>query len=1347
MYNYILKISTLLLRTFIFAFIGAYSVSANLFVTSPAFDSEQIELNHNDGKSLVFNRIAGTLSKSYVDSFSWTGKTSDEESFLTLIKINKDWRGSIITPSGSYQIKGKDDDIHIDTAMKKVRPCGGCRVVDLPPKDPRQYAQSVHSWRQSDANQIDLLVIYPTAVKNKIGSEESTIAEITKAVADSNLCFRNSRVALQLRLVHCEESSYSPTGNLDVDLDRLTNKNDGFLDNVHTLRDQYGADIVTLLSTDSSSGGLAKTLTFPSLKFADSAFNVCVWDQIGAPGYTLAHEIGHNLGCLHNREDVTDLTESSNYDYGQFAYGKRWFSGSEGYKTVMSYNDTDQTFKNSIPYFSNPAVSYLGTTTGNENSENNALALNLSAPYASNFRSAIVQGILPSVSSLTCQDGNYSSFTVRLAVMPQNEVVVNLSIPAGLDFQLGSNSQITFDSTNWNLGYPVVVVGSIAGDTSSESGTLEFSADGLDSVTLQLSLLEPEFSRQVTNFHTGTVVNQFGVPIEGVEFVSADDEVIMSSDRNGTFGKNLKNLSANVLTLRKEGYTFEPSNLVLGTESKDLTTHSFKGSRSSIVYVDQSAKGKNDGSSWSNAFRDLNDALAIKAPISQVWVAAGTYYPGRVRSASFVMPGSVEVLGGFSGTEEFSSERDFSKNITILSGDIGLSGDSSDNSYHVIVALDGAQIDGFIIKDGNASENFTDDRGFGAGLWAEHSSFKVSNCEFSNHWAFQGGGAVWLSDANATFNNCSFKSNKAGPTGDGGAIKARDTTVFLNYCKFSQNFGPYGGGAIMHESGRFVANNSNFSSNTNSYFNGGGALFLESLSGEISNCTFYANETYANNYGGAIKLINSSPSFSDSFFTENKSHLNSAGGLYIDDDSNPSLINNEFRGNYAQSWGGGIFNESSDFTISGGLFSNNLAQYGGAIATMNTQKTTFQNIKAFGNEASGSSNSQGGFLYLGNGANENNFLNCIFSGNKSSFRNGVLSASGATRFVHCTFYGNSAVGSGAISILFSGDSMEIHNSILWNNSDVNEYEISVNTGNVSINHSLLNLDKTPWLTSSSNNLNADPMFTDPEGNDGVVGTLDDDLMIAISSPAVDAGNGDLADLPTNDILGQRRDLSPDLGAYEYFSNTPPEYLGKLNFLIDEGNTSIGAITATDIDGHVLRYSIIGGEDQIQVSVDSETGVFSFLESPDFEYPQDSNADNTYEVIINISDGYSDIQVEILIAIADVDEAALTADKAIILKNGFLLSGGWKHASWFGVYFSHYFPWVYHETMGWIYIVQEKTGAVWMWKNGLGWLWTDIEFFPFFYQAETSRWAYLGRVQFLGQYFLYGEPDPGWRVFE
>ena len=84
-----------------------------------------------------------------------------------------------------------------------------------------------------------------------------------------------------------------------------------------------------------------------------------------------------------------------------------------------------------------------------------------------------------------------------------------------------------------------------------------------------------------------------------------------------------------------------------------------------------------------------------------------------------------------------------------------------------MIPLEGSVLDGFIIEDGNATGNFTDDRGVGAGLWAEGSDFTIRNCQFRNNWAFQGGGAIWTKDSNATFSNCTFLSNTSGSIGSG----------------------------------------------------------------------------------------------------------------------------------------------------------------------------------------------------------------------------------------------------------------------------------------------------------------------------------------------------------------------------------------------------------------------------------------------------------------------------------------------------------------------------------------------------------------------------------------------------
>ena len=271
---------------------------------------------------------------------------------------------------------------------------------------------------------------------------------------------------------------------------------------------------------------------------------------------------------------------------------------------------------------------------------------------------------------------------------------------------------------------------------------------------------------------------------------------------------------------------------------------------------------------------------------------------------------------------------------------------------------------------------------------------------------------------------------------------------------------------------------------------------------------------------------------------------------------------------------------------------------------------------------------------------------------------------------------------------------------------------------------------------------------DPEGSDLVVGTQDDDLRLLSTSSAINVGSNSFADYIDNDIVGIPRDSNPDLGAYEYFQNSNPVYLGVTNFNIAEGNSTITNINGTDADGHSLSYSIIGGTDQSRILVDSHSGVLRFAEVPDYEYPHDSDIDNQYFITLNISDGYASTQVNISVTVLDIDDSASSADSAIHLFNGYVLGEGWRQASWFGTYFSELYPWIYHTGLRWVYVVQSQNGNTWMWKNNQGWLWTTPSIFPFYYQNSSGNWAYLGSGEFLGKYYLFaGSTDTGWKEIE
>lgn len=98
----------------------------------------------------------------------------------------------------------------------------------------------------------------------------------------------------------------------------------------------------------------------------------------------------------------------------------------------------------------------------------------------------------------------------------------------------------------------------------------------------------------------------------------------------------------------------------------------------------------------------------------------------------------------------------------------------------------------------------------------------------------------------------------------------------------------------------------------------------------------------------------------------------------------------------------------------------------------------------------------------------------------------------------------------------------------------------------------------------------------------------------------------------------------------------------------ENSTLTGyTATAQDIEGNNFSFSVVGGADQSKFSIDSSTGVLRFLSAPNFEIPQDSDANNSYEATIQVSDvlGAATTQA-VSISVTNVNEAPTVTSGAI-----------------------------------------------------------------------------------------------------
>lgn len=502
-----------------------------------------------------------------------------------------------------------------------------------------------------------------------------------------------------------------------------------------------------------------------------------------------------------------------------------------------------------------------------------------------------------------------------------------------------------------------------------------------------------------------------------------------------------------------------------------------------ILRVKSDAPSGGDGATWATAYNTLQAALELAGPGSEVWIAAGSYTGALTPYVSFDVPGLVSLFGGFRGDETNRLQRNPRVFSTVLSGD----------HARTVLRCQGVQgvlIDGFVLTNGLGAGNFASD---------------LSN--FDSY--FGPGGGLLINNASVTISGCRIENNDAtyagvnpyppSQPGSGAGAVVRNSTLYLVDCAFTDNRAATG--VTMGCSGGypFVA----------SVSGSGGAIEAMASSLYIDRCEFIANSGgsgYAGTscshpinggrggVGGAVHAKNCTIAIDRCAFRANRSGQGGSGNQTGGWPPYPSDCG-------APGEGGAIYLDGGSATITNTIFVNNAVPM-----------STVTPVCA-------GKGKPGGAIYVG----------------------------GMLRVANCTFYGNTAFGTGGVGGALAGISPDIVNTILWNNADASGSLQSGQFGSSAptlLAHSVVQGLGTGLGVG---NLSVNPRFFDPLGPDGVLGTGDDRFDLRPDSPAIDAGDNSLYTFGPLDLAGHPRRIDVrgipdtgvgpgaviDMGAFEY----------------------------------------------------------------------------------------------------------------------------------------------------------------------------------------------------------------------
>ncbi len=310
------------------------------------------------------------------NDISWAGPVRGAEGWVQMVFMDGGVTATVRVGNTQYNIEPIGNGLHAVTRVDQSgypqehtadNPSGALDASASPVLNEKNATGSVGIQALTTVN---VMVVYTASAATAAGN---ITAKIQLAVDETNQSYVNSGVNINMVRVHTAQVTYSEAArSFSQHTTALRSSTDGLMDNVHTLRNTYGADMVLLVVNDTEACGQAAAIKATATTAFATADQSCITGY-----YSFGHELGHLQGARHDRYMDASTTP--------YSYGHGYIPPSKTWRTIMAYGNNCGNCAR-IQWWSSPLKVRNGEVMGTALYEDNARVLNVTAPTVALFR-------------------------------------------------------------------------------------------------------------------------------------------------------------------------------------------------------------------------------------------------------------------------------------------------------------------------------------------------------------------------------------------------------------------------------------------------------------------------------------------------------------------------------------------------------------------------------------------------------------------------------------------------------------------------------------------------------------------------------------------------------------------------------------------------------------------------------------------------------------------------------------------------------------------------------------------------------------------------------------------------